>query len=86
VYICWQKSSLPKQDSYGTNAINHDLVLTIESLTAAALLLLWCVLLLGERVHLVQYNYHTTICGKHIIMNLILQSTLNYYSFLSEIH
>jgi hypothetical protein len=33
-----------------------------------------------------RYNNHITICGKHIIMNLFLQSYLNYYFLSTEIH
>jgi hypothetical protein len=36
-------------------------------------------------LHLDWYVYHITICGKHIIINLLLQSTLTY-SLWTEIH
>jgi hypothetical protein len=55
-----------KQYSIAPRAVNHELVLTIQRLTNAALISLQH--LLGERVHPVWYNYHITTRGKYIIM------------------
>lgn len=48
--------SYQKQHSKGSNAVKHELILIIESPTAAALIPLKH--LLGARVHLVRYNHH----------------------------
>jgi hypothetical protein len=71
-------------------AVRHELVLKIDSLNAVAFISLY-----RYRVYILfgQYHgisclaqYHITICGWHIITNLILQSTLHYYTLSSEIH
>jgi hypothetical protein len=81
---CFSCSELHTLGSVLLGQYHELLSSTDNSLTAAVLPTTACTI--TRRVHLVWYNYNITICGKHIIMNLILQSTLNYYSLLSEMH
>jgi hypothetical protein len=77
-------SLLLKWDSYGTNAVNRELVLTVEPYCCCFLLTTVCsITRKGAASYLVLY--HITICGK-LIINLILQSTQNYYYHWLEIH
>jgi hypothetical protein len=55
-------------------AVRHELVLKIESLPAAAFKIT------STEGASCLAHYHIIICGGHIIENLILQLTLNYYS------
>lgn len=80
-----QKLLLPKQDSNGTIGVNQELALIVGSHTATVFISLQpVVILLGEEFNFHWYNYHITICENYIIMKLIFQSTLNYYSLWSE--
>jgi hypothetical protein len=67
--------------------VSHELVLKIDSLTVAAFISMQHVLLLVQWVNLFWQNtiLHT-ICGRHIITNLILQSNLNYYPIYLQIN
>jgi hypothetical protein len=62
--------------------VSHELVLKIDSLTSAALIEMRHVLFMSITSTVGESclaQYHITICGRHIITNLILQSTLNFY-------